>query len=50
MNAKNEHYRNFKVGDTESVTTAEGTWFYWIDAILDTGELDLVGSFVPARA
>src|SRR5437667_446976 len=49
LNAKNEHYRNFKVGDTESVTTAEGTWFYWIDSILDNGELDLVGSFVPAR-
>ncbi len=50
MNAKTEHYRNFRVGDTESVPTAEGTWFYWIDAILDNGDLDVIGSFVPAHA
>jgi len=50
MNAKTEHYRNFRVGDTESVTTAEGTWFYWIDSILDNGEPDVIGSFVPAHA
>ena len=50
MNAKTEHYRNFRVCDTESVTTAEGTWFCWIDSILDSGEPDVIGSFVPAHA
>jgi len=50
MNAKTEHYRNFRVGDSYTKVTPEGTWLYWINSILDNGELDIVGSFRPAQA
>ena len=47
MNAKTEHFR---VGDSYTEVTPDGSWLYWIDSILDNGELDLVGSFVPVQA
>ena len=30
MNAKTEHYRNFRVGDSYTEVTPEGLWMYWI--------------------